>query len=512
MLEACGAANARRPWRKPQCIELSADEAAEARTDSNSSDETAVARLVRVPNNLLGTLLDHGRAGAYALHLIAFKLLHGAGWAISEGQVAKPPNQGGIGMGERKLRKGLALAKAQGVLDRRIGGRRPNGRAAFARERLAAGSGRYIELPETLIRSSDSKLLAFVAAILLAPFPQDARDNAERIGLSRRSPNAIKRLVKTATADHHIAAEHVGRHWIVARPGVNLAVFQNVAIQNVVIQNVAIHSLLEDDHRKQEDDHKKQQAKRVTPQPPSPAEAPPLRCDDVDAVDAAWLSKRLLGWLADDAEPFTADILEVDSAAIEPVLPDETLAELIRSAAGDRAHPEIVSPGGLYAIRHLTAYVREKVAIEQGEEIAAHSALMVVMRPICAVRDSGGWLNSLKVVGLRLAGDTCNPAAPATAYFAGLRAADPAKVLAPHVFGKGKGSLTRLLNEFGSAETLDTIKAVLTRAMIDGMAPGSVTTWSYFRPALLEQQTAEAMAAAGLRPGDVFGAHRAWAQ
>lgn len=304
MLEACGAANARRPWRKPQCIELSADEAAEARTDSNSSDETAVARLVRVPNNLLGKLLDHGRAGAYALHLIAFKLLHGAGWAISEGQVAKPPNQGGIGMGERKLRKGLALAKAQGVLDRRIGGRRPNGRAAFARERLAAGSGRYIELPETLIRSSDSKLLAFVAAILLAPFPQDARDIAERIGLSRRSPNAIKRLVKTATADHHIAAEHVGRHWIVARPGVNLAVFQNVAIQNVVIQNVAIHSLLEDDHRKQEDDHKKQQAKRVTPQPPSPATAQRLMChvDGAECEVTASIMTAIVNQCAKDAD------------------------------------------------------------------------------------------------------------------------------------------------------------------------------------------------------------------
>jgi len=91
-----------------------------------------------------------------------------------------------------------------------------------------------------------------------------------------------------------------------------------------------------------------------------------------------------------------------------------------------------------------------------------------------------------------------------------LHAADGAKILAPRLFGTGKRGLTRLVNEFGIEATIATIKAVLTRAMIDGGESGSVTTWSYFRPALLEQQMAEEMAAAGLRPGDVFGAHRAF--
>ena len=119
----------------------------------------------------------------------------------------------------------------------------------------------------------------------------------------------------------------------------------------------------------------------------------------------------------------------------------------------------------------------------------------------------GAWLNSLAVIGKRLLG---NRAPIAAAYLDEPRVADGAGILAPRVFGKGKGSLTRLMNEFGAANTIDTIKQVLTRAMIDGGTPGSVTTWAYFRPALLEQQTAEEMAAAGLRPGDVFGMHRAY--
>ncbi|HET9688438.1 MAG TPA: hypothetical protein VFP79_14810 [Pseudolabrys sp.] len=60
---------------------------------------TAANRHVRVSNDRLGMLLDHGSASAYAIH--------GPTWAISEGQVAKPAAEGGIGMGERKLRKGL---------------------------------------------------------------------------------------------------------------------------------------------------------------------------------------------------------------------------------------------------------------------------------------------------------------------------------------------------------------------------------------------------------------------
>ena len=218
----------------------------------------------------------------------------------------------------------------------------------------------------------------------------------------------------------------------------------------------------------------------------------------------------MLGWLAQSDDPFTTGLLEVDpAAAIEKILPDATLADLIRSAAGDRVHPEILTPGGLYAVRHLTAYVRAKVALEQGEEIAAHSALMLAIMPICAIRDRGGWLNSLQVVGLRLAGTAHNGrSSPATDYLAELRDADHAKILAPRLFGRGKGGLTHLLNQFGAEQTIGTIKAVLTRAMFDGKAVGSVTTWRYFEAAIVDELHLRTLEKQGIRPGDVFGAHK----
>ena len=205
------------------------------------------AKYVRLPNNQLGALLDHGASSAYAIHLTAHKIdrFNGPGLALNEAQVSKPVAEGGIEMGERKLRKGLALMRGQQILDRRKGGRLPNRKRAFAKETLAKGGDRYISLPETLVRSSDSKLVGFVAAVVLARLPQDARAVAKRIGVSPKSPNTINRLVLRALARQYIAAEHIGQHWIVARPGVNLAGFKNVAVQNV-----ANHSLLKDGHRR----------------------------------------------------------------------------------------------------------------------------------------------------------------------------------------------------------------------------------------------------------------------
>jgi hypothetical protein len=233
---------------------LQQDQALATEKPSGSADPNCeiAAKYVRVPNNQLGALLDHGTSSAYAIHLTAHKIdrFNGPGLSLNESQVKKPVAEGGIEMGERKLRKGLALMRSQQILDRRKGGRLPNRKRAFARETLAKGGDRYISLPETLVRSSDSKLVGFVAAVLLARLPQDGRDVAKRMGVSPKSPNTINRLVKRALARQYIAAEHIGQQWIVARPVVNLAGFKNVAVQNVVIKNVANHSLLEDGQRR----------------------------------------------------------------------------------------------------------------------------------------------------------------------------------------------------------------------------------------------------------------------
>jgi hypothetical protein len=242
-------------WSKPNVIECTATEAPQIRKrfdGSVSANRGAAVRSVSVPNDHVGKLLDHGTSSAYAIHLLGHKIgrFNGPGLALNEDQVSKPVAEGGIAMGERRFQKGLAVMRGQEILDRRKGGRLPNRKRAFARETLAKGGDRYVSLPEILVRSSDSKLVAFVAAVLLARLPQDARDVAKRIGVSPKSPNTINKLVKRALACQYIAGERVGHRWIVARPGVNLAGFKNVAVQNVAVQNVANHRLLEDDQRR----------------------------------------------------------------------------------------------------------------------------------------------------------------------------------------------------------------------------------------------------------------------
>ena len=64
-----------------------------------------------------------------------------------------------------------------------------------------------------------------------------------------------------------------------------------------------------------------------------------------------------------------------------------------------------------------------------------------------------------------------------------------------------------MLLEYGEG-AIATIRSILTRYMIDEKPAGSITTWAYFKPALDQERVAKAMADEGIRPGDVFGAHR----
>jgi hypothetical protein len=194
-----------------------------------------------------------------------------------------------------------------------------------------------------------------------------------------------------------------------------------------------------------------------------------------------------------------------DVAEIRVAVADDCLAGMVEEVTGGRVHPEIVAPAGLHAIRTLAAYVQQ-----QDPDASPGEALGRVLRVIQEqIGAKGRQLNSLKLIGLRIAGDAYTHASSlAAAHFDELRTADKARVLAPHLFGSGKGALTALIDEFGAEATLSALKAGLALAMVNGMAVGSVRTWIYFRPALVEQRRLEQMQAAGLRPGDVFGAHK----
>jgi hypothetical protein len=98
---------------------------------------SAGATYTRVPNNLLGKVLDHGKISAYAVHLLALKCGKGAGFSLSQVAVNKPanaqslrrrrskryrdnpvPEKPGYDIGERGFEQGIALMKRVGVLQR----------------------------------------------------------------------------------------------------------------------------------------------------------------------------------------------------------------------------------------------------------------------------------------------------------------------------------------------------------------------------------------------------------
>jgi hypothetical protein len=109
------------------------------------------------------------------------------------------------------------------------------------------------------------KTLAFIAATLLSPYSRTARDVAARIGLKGRA--AIRRLVKQAVANGHIAAVEAKGGWIVARPGVDLSAFQvgernvenepvkNGPVENGPVENGPTHSKMKERHREKKGMH-----------------------------------------------------------------------------------------------------------------------------------------------------------------------------------------------------------------------------------------------------------------
>src|SRR6185295_15743417 len=122
-------------------------------------------------------------------HMLCEKQRHGPGFALNRNQLAKKRADGGLGISKRAFTAGIRLLRSSGLLKRWQGGPRKGGGSggAFAREELASGSSRYVPMNENLILEGSSKLVAFVAAVLLNPHPATAAAVARRIGLKDRA-------------------------------------------------------------------------------------------------------------------------------------------------------------------------------------------------------------------------------------------------------------------------------------------------------------------------------------
>jgi hypothetical protein len=193
----------------------------------------------RMPVDLLGKLLDHGHASAYAVHLLAIKCLKGPGFVLNEKAVEKCYR-----IKRPSFQAGLRLLRGAGVLKRW----QPC-RTTWAVEQLAPGKAGYVPLTEELLQLLDqsdpekcaSKLVAFILIVTASPVPVSPEDAARRIGIT--SSKAARKLKNEAIATGEV--EHiVGPHGaiLLARKGSRTDLGKNLPAKNLPAKNQATHS------------------------------------------------------------------------------------------------------------------------------------------------------------------------------------------------------------------------------------------------------------------------------
>jgi hypothetical protein len=153
----------------------------------------------RIPNDLLGAVLDHDKASAYAAHMLAIKCSKGPSFVLNVVFCDKYH-----GISDRGFRQGMRVMRRAKVLEREQSGYR-----TFAKERLAQGGGNYVSVPDHLIASLDSDVLAFLLVVKLSPKALRPTSAARRIGL--RSRDAARRLTEAACATGEVVCR-VKRH------------------------------------------------------------------------------------------------------------------------------------------------------------------------------------------------------------------------------------------------------------------------------------------------------------
>ena len=253
----------------------------------------------------------------------------------------------------------------------------------------------------------------------------------------------------------------------------------------------------------------------------------PSPCDE-KLEEAAEASPVLLGWRwpcdDDDAKMVEALFDGCDDeigamAEMAEIAPDHTLGSQIWAATKGRVAREILLPPGLYAVRRLAA----ALVTEEKEPAEALVAVLKAMWVRVGSRP-GAWLNSLALIGKRMAAEADGgglhfyaeasapkpgPAkrpAPLDANLKALIGADGAKTLAAKLRRDAAG-LRDFLGAHGP-EALAIMVGVLRHHMITGKPVGSVKSWNFFAAAIAEERHLRNLAAEGVRPGDVMGAHK----
>ncbi len=224
-----------------------------------------------------------------------------------------------------------------------------------------------------------------------------------------------------------------------------------------------------------------------------------------------WENEKILGWAKHDKRDLVArlscDELSRDTLAeVESLASDEQLLEMLQAACGGRVHPEVLSPAGAEAVRLLTAVLVED------KRLTPEHALKTILAFVenCIGGRAGRWLNSLKLVGLRVAGSIAAGEqglhSDTREMLSALGKVDFGNVLSPHLFRQPR-QFKQLIKQYGE-DAFDIIRTNIIRASMESKESGSIGTWNYFEPALKDERLRRSMAEEGVRPGDIFGQHR----
>jgi hypothetical protein len=441
----------------------------------------------------------------------------------------------GKGLGRDVVERGIAEAKRSGYLKRRQAGRTPDGRWGKAVDTLtlpppgASGNAGRIVWRRWFDGSLSVKELAALIFLRAGTGKGSAvftRELAARFGWSRpTAAKIIMGLVKRGLLEKrsHRCAD-----------GTYRATTYSTSTVKRPVHGPPGHGVSGPTHRVFTS-HKLpsgEDPSRTLRERYASGEAPTLSTDE-----RAWSLDTLLGWIKAEELSKKAELGSIDPTTIDQIaaaLPDARLRNFVREATQKRVVDEILSPAGLYALRYLAGSI-----LEDDSDLGPAGALVAVLNAIWARIGNrpGQWLNSLALVGKRMAAETHvgsdstrfytdngqpkfrvsyhrkadatllsrnSPGAQTVNRRASSRdddlltlvRVDHANTLAPKLQRDPQG-LRAFLRNHGGEEALSVMIAILWRHAADGKAVGSVTSWRFFEDAIAEERHKRDLATKG---------------
>ncbi|CAN1721390.1 protein of unknown function [Hyphomicrobium sp. 1Nfss2.1] len=268
-----------------------------------------------------------------------------------------------------------------------------------------------------------SKVFAFIIATLLSPNAEQPQDVGPRIGIANRK---VAHKLAYQAAETRLIELRQGPHkfLLVGRAGADVFANKFQELSRTLAKNRLAKNRSAKNRPTQT--NWKPGTTAEDKAPPSSAEegeaereiqnytADSAAVRDVDFYGLAFSDEHLLGGMSDEQSRLLDDLyarfddvharFDADDPGdyIEAAIPNVQLKQRVKEAAAGRVHRAILTPAGLWTIRHLAAL---GFCIRSNGNLDAHEAAAWIMEVIAASTAGGRWINSLKLVAARIAGD-----------------------------------------------------------------------------------------------------------